>query len=442
MRSPHSNRTGPHVLPEAGQGCVAPPFDIGSGSLPWPSPYPSGRGWAPARAHANTTVSVWCTLHGGSDPPVEGSRHTPISVAAPSARFRESAIRDRQMDMLSPLNTLRMWLGFCFKAARLSTNRMESGDIQRGQGGHFSLGGTGSRVLRVWNFASNLLSSAVGGRGVWSGILSFPWGIGRGNGLGIEVAVPWAQSDQTCSCPYLEYWQSWSGVGPSRECNRISIGGRLPDWLVTNFSGLKTCGAVGSIGPGIWDCTPRGGPTRVDYASSSLHRCPSSSNQVQRVHWSAADTPQVQAGVPTSKVAGTLRWAGSKWDQWLSCSLPLSARGSAWNQPPTQRASPSSPDRHRPEISQRWTGAPLKKSRRSQDDYVSKPLTVFSYRLALSCQKTRVPPLGWPAPSQSLVCTGCLVSWLLARVGVRAGGAAMVALCADGRCCGGSFGKW
>ena len=39
---------------------------------------------------------------------------------------------------------------------------MELGDIQRGRGGSFNLGGTGSKVLRVWNFASTLLSSAVG----------------------------------------------------------------------------------------------------------------------------------------------------------------------------------------------------------------------------------------------------------------------------------------
>ena len=48
-------------------------------------------------------------------------------------------------------------------AAHLSINRMEYGYIQRGIGGSFILGGTGSRVLRVWNLALALISSVVGG---------------------------------------------------------------------------------------------------------------------------------------------------------------------------------------------------------------------------------------------------------------------------------------
>ena len=85
----------------------------------------------------------------GSTPPVEGSRHAPISVAAYYDRLRESSISDWRTALVIPLATLRLCQGFRHKADILSINRMESSDIQRGQGGRFSLGGTGSRVLRV-----------------------------------------------------------------------------------------------------------------------------------------------------------------------------------------------------------------------------------------------------------------------------------------------------
>ena len=68
-------------------------------------------------------------------------RHTLISVAASSARLRESDIRNRRTALVIPLTTFRLWQGFRRKAARLSISRIKYGDIQRGRGGRFSLGG-------------------------------------------------------------------------------------------------------------------------------------------------------------------------------------------------------------------------------------------------------------------------------------------------------------
>ena len=93
---------------------------------------------------------------------MSGYRHVPISVAASFDCLRESAIKDRQTALVSPLATFRLWWGFRRKAALLSINRMEAGDIQRGRGGRFSLGGTGYRALRFWNLSSALLRSLAG----------------------------------------------------------------------------------------------------------------------------------------------------------------------------------------------------------------------------------------------------------------------------------------
>ena len=68
----------------------------------------------------------------GSAPPVEGSIHAPISVAASYACLQESAIRDWRKALVIPLTTFRLWRDFCCKEKRLSINRMEYGDIQRG----------------------------------------------------------------------------------------------------------------------------------------------------------------------------------------------------------------------------------------------------------------------------------------------------------------------
>ena len=85
----------------------------------------------------------------GSDPPVEGSIHAPIFVAASSARLRQSAIREWRTDLVIPPGMFQLWQGFHCMDERFSIIHMESGYIQRGQGGRFSLGGTGSRFLRV-----------------------------------------------------------------------------------------------------------------------------------------------------------------------------------------------------------------------------------------------------------------------------------------------------
>ena len=63
------------------------------------------------------------------------------------------------------LAKFRMWRGFWRKAYLFSINSMEAGDIQRGLGGRFSLGGTVYGALRLCNLSSALLSSSVGGRG-------------------------------------------------------------------------------------------------------------------------------------------------------------------------------------------------------------------------------------------------------------------------------------
>ena len=68
---------------------------------------------------------------------------------------------------------LRLCQEFQCKDARLLINRMELGDIQRVRGGRFNMGGAGSNVLRVYNVASNLLSSAADG--ILSGNATCPW---------------------------------------------------------------------------------------------------------------------------------------------------------------------------------------------------------------------------------------------------------------------------
>ena len=90
------------------------------------------------------------------------SSYALIYVAASSDLLWGATMRDLQTNLVIHLAFSRLWRDFCCMATRLSINRMESGDIQRGWGGRFSLEGTGSRVLRVWKFASTLLSSEVG----------------------------------------------------------------------------------------------------------------------------------------------------------------------------------------------------------------------------------------------------------------------------------------
>ena len=282
----------------------------------------------------------------GSASPVEGSIHSPISVAASSACLRESAIRDRRTALVSLLATLRPWRGFCCKAARLSIKWLDSGGIQRGWGGHLNLDGpfTGS-----WGSETLPLPFWVPRwGGFWAGMLSFPGGIRPDNGLGFVVAVTWARSDWASSCAWLKYRQARSGAVPSRECIYILIGGRFPAWLVTKSSGLETCSAAGSVGPGLWDYKPKGGPTHAGSARSSLCWGPRLNPQGRWGPWSAAWPPKGQSGVPISRVAGTLQQAGSEWVQWLSRSLPRLACGNAWTQSPTRRASPLSPAWRRP----------------------------------------------------------------------------------------------
>ena len=96
--------------------------------------------------------------------------------------------------LVIPLATLRLCRGFCCKAAHLSINRMESGDIQRGKGGASIWEGP---VPRSWGTGNLRLPYWVPqwGGGGWLGMLSFPGGIGRGNVLGVSVAVPWSRCD-------------------------------------------------------------------------------------------------------------------------------------------------------------------------------------------------------------------------------------------------------
>ena len=58
-------------------------------------------------------------------------------------------MREWQMALVIPLAMLRLWQWLRRMAARLSINQIECGDIQRGRGGRFRLGVTGSRVLRI-----------------------------------------------------------------------------------------------------------------------------------------------------------------------------------------------------------------------------------------------------------------------------------------------------
>ena len=77
----------------------------------------------------------------GSVPLVEGSIHAMISVASSYALLRESSKRDWKTALVRPLAMLRLCQGFWRKAARLSINRMESEEIQRGRGERFNMGG-------------------------------------------------------------------------------------------------------------------------------------------------------------------------------------------------------------------------------------------------------------------------------------------------------------
>ena len=76
--------------------------------------------------------------------------------------------------MLRPLATFLLWIGLWRRDARLSMICMYLGDIQRGQRGRFRMGGTGSKVLMVWNLAYNPLSYASGVGGLSRNPL-LPW---------------------------------------------------------------------------------------------------------------------------------------------------------------------------------------------------------------------------------------------------------------------------
>ena len=256
-------------------------------------------------------------------------------------------------------------------------------------------------------------------------MIYFPIGIRRGNVLGVAVAVTWLRSDPEWSCACIGSWKAWSGSGPSQECNRTLIRGRFPVWLVTKYSGLETCGAVGNVKQGLCDRTLQGGPTRAGSTNSLLCQVPRSNPQWKWSPWNAAGPPRGQEGVPLSRVSGTLLWAGYEWVQWRYHSLTRSSHGSAWTQPPTQHASTLSPSWRRTDIFRRWTDVPLGKSRLSQENYVSRPMTVFWSWFAASRLHPCITPPGWPAPYQSPGHPGCLVSQWQTRVGDRAGGGAV-----------------
>ena len=86
----------------------------------------------------------------GFSPPVEGSKNSPISVAVSSTSLQESSISDRRTALVILLATFWLWRRFQLKAALLSINGMESGDIQRRRGGGgVQVGGDWFQVLEV-----------------------------------------------------------------------------------------------------------------------------------------------------------------------------------------------------------------------------------------------------------------------------------------------------
>ena len=95
--------------------------------------------------------------------PAKRSRNSPIAAVAFLACLLYYSIRDWCTSLMRPLYTLRLWRGLWRRDAHLLISRMDLGDIQRGRGGRFRVGGTGSRVLRVWNLESTLMSSTAGG---------------------------------------------------------------------------------------------------------------------------------------------------------------------------------------------------------------------------------------------------------------------------------------
>ena len=62
-----------------------------------------------------------------------------------------------------PLAILRLWKGLRHRDVCISISRIDLGNIQKGRGGRFRVGGNGSKLLMVWNFTSNPPSSATGG---------------------------------------------------------------------------------------------------------------------------------------------------------------------------------------------------------------------------------------------------------------------------------------
>ena len=131
------------MYPGADQGCVAPTSERGSGPPPPPTFYMSFREGLVARAETCLYQHFsMAYAPRGSAPTVAGSRNALISVADSSTRLWVTAIRDWWTALVAPLATFRLWRGFWRKVAILSINRMESGDIQKGRGGRFSLRGT------------------------------------------------------------------------------------------------------------------------------------------------------------------------------------------------------------------------------------------------------------------------------------------------------------
>ena len=68
---------------------------------------------------------------------------------------------------------LLLWRGLQRRDARLSASRMDFGDIQRGRGARFRVGGTVSKVLMIWNFTSNLLIYLAGGSLIGNDLLTW-----------------------------------------------------------------------------------------------------------------------------------------------------------------------------------------------------------------------------------------------------------------------------
>ena len=98
----------------------------------------------------------------GSSPPVSGSRHARSLLLPPPLTSGNPPSVTGVRISWAPSPHFVCGRGSGVRPLFCQSTRMEAGEIQRGKGGSFSLGGTGSMALRVWKLSLALLRSSEG----------------------------------------------------------------------------------------------------------------------------------------------------------------------------------------------------------------------------------------------------------------------------------------